>query len=97
MIRAKKIHALAVPLTAGGDAILVQDGPEWNNLQKFKCISPKPLDGQTIIATRDQGNSPFSALFGAVFQIDGHEKWVAVMATPELAASIKPEDSQASI
>lgn len=94
MIKAKKIQALAIQLNTGCEAILVQDGPEWNNLQKFRCISPAGLDGQTIIATRDQGNSPFSASFGAIFQIDGHEKWVAVMASPQLAAQAKQEGDQ---
>ncbi len=93
MIKAKQVQALSLPLISGTEAILVQDGPEWNNLRKFRCIAPQGLDGQTLIATRDNDNNGFSALFGAIFQIDGREKWVAVMSSPELAVQMKREEA----
>lgn len=89
MIKAKKIQAIAIPMATGIEAVLVQDGPEWNNLQKFRCVSPPGLVDQTIIAAKDPNNSPLSAMLGELFQIDGYDKWVAVMASPELAAQLK--------
>lgn len=92
MIKAKSITAIAIPLTGGGDVVLVPDGPEWNNLQKFKCVSPPALSGQTIIAARDLGESPLGPLFGSIFKVDQGQKWVAVMAAPELACQLKQEE-----
>lgn len=93
MINAKSIRAIAIPLTNGVEAVLVPDGPEWNNLQKFKCLSPAALSEQTIIAAKDHGSSPLSALFGSPFRVDDGQKWVVVMASPDLAAQIKREEA----
>lgn len=93
MINAKSIRAIAIPLTDGGEAVLVRDGPEWNNLQKFKCLSPAALGEQTIIAAKDHGSSLLSALFGSAFKVDDGQQWVLVMASPNLAAQIKREEA----
>lgn len=95
MIKANKVQALAIQLTSGCEAILVQDGPEWNNLTKFRCIHPAGMDGKTIVAARNPDDSPLSAMFGALFQINEQEKFVVVMASPELAAQIKREEANA--
>lgn len=90
MITATKIQALAVPLAIGGEAVLVQDGPAWENLHKFRCISPPSLSGKVIIAAKEQIDSQLSAMFGELFHVDGGDKMVVVMASPELAKQIKP-------
>lgn len=93
MIKAKKIQALVITLSDEREALLVQDGPEWNNLQKFRCIKPTCFDDQQIIAARE-GNDSFSAMFGSIFQIDGGEKWVVVMASPLMASMLKQEETE---
>lgn len=53
MLRANKVQAVALQLKEGGQAVLVQDGPDWNGLRKFRCIAPPQCDGQTVIAKKD--------------------------------------------
>ena len=89
MLKASRIQAVAIALTDGGQAVLVQDGTEWNGLRKFKCISPPQLDGQSIIASKDHDGSPMAAAFGALFSLDLDERWVVVMASPELGARLQ--------
>lgn len=91
MLKANKIEALSMELAMGGQAVLIQDGPQWNNLTKFKCVSPAKLEGQTIIASLDRTNSPLVAAFGTMFNMNDGERWVAVMASPELIAHLKKD------
>lgn len=81
MLKANKVNALGLPLAEGGQAVLVQDGPDWNGVRKFKCIAPPDLDGQTIIAAQDIEGSPLTAAFGRLFGLDedGGERWVVMM------------------
>lgn len=88
MLRANKLQAVNLQLTEGGDAVLVQDGPEWNGLRKFTCIAPPQCDGQMIIATKDHDGSPMAA-FGALFDLGQNERWVVVMSSPDLAARLR--------
>lgn len=89
MLKASRVQALALQLTDGGQAVLVQDGPEWNGLRKFKCIAPPQCDGQSIIAVKDHEGSPMATAFGAIFNLDLDERWVVVMTSPELAARLQ--------
>lgn len=89
MLKATKVQAVALQLKEGGQAVLVQEGPAWNGLSKFKCISPPACDGQTVIATKDPENSTMGALFGEIFNFGGGEQWVLVMASPDLAARLQ--------
>lgn len=89
MLKASKIQAVALQLKDGGQAVLVQEGPEWNGLRKFRCIAPPQHDGQQVIATKDPESSPMGSLFGEIFKFDGGEQWVVVMASPDLAASLQ--------
>ena len=89
MQTATKVQAIALQLNEGGQAVLVQDGPDWNNLRKFKCIAPPQCDGQMVIATRDQDGGPMAAAFGALFDLGENERWVIVMASPDLSARLK--------
>lgn len=89
MLKATKVQAVALQLTDGGQAVLVQDGPEWNGLRKFKCIAPPQCDGQTIIAAKDVEGSPMAAAFGALFDLGNNERWVVVMTSPDLAARLQ--------
>lgn len=88
MLKANKVQAVALQLKEGGEAVLVQDGTEWNGLHKFKCIAPPKCDGETIIATKNHDSSPLSALFGDIFNLGEGEQWVLVMASPALAARL---------
>jgi hypothetical protein len=88
MLKATKVQALALQLTEGGQATVVQDGPEWNNLRKFKCIAPPELDGQTIIATQDHEGSPLRFTFGALLGLED-ERWVVVMASHDIGKRLK--------
>ncbi len=92
MIKASKVQAVALELKEGGQAVLVQDGPDWNGLRKFKCISPPQCDGQVIIAAKDD-SSPMAAVFGALFDLGENERWVVVMSSPDLAARIRRDEA----
>lgn len=85
MIAAKSIQAIALPNKAGADIILVQDGDEWNGMVKFKAISPPDMDGQILIASRDDEMAGMTGVFGRIFQGPSAEKWLAVRASPQLA------------
>lgn len=89
MLKATKVQAVALQLTDGGQAVLVQDGPEWNSLRKFKCIAPPQCDGQLVIATKDPNGSAMAALFGEIFNLGEGEQWVLVMVSPDLAARLQ--------
>jgi hypothetical protein len=89
MLKASKLQAVALQLKDGGQAVLLQDGPEWNGLRKFRCIAPPQCDGQTVIATKDTEGGPMGALFGEIFSLGQSEQWVLVMASPELAARLQ--------
>lgn len=89
MLKANRVSALGLPLAEGGHAVLAQEGPECNGLRKFKCIAPPQLDGQTIIATKDNEGSPMTAAFGRLFDMDDSERWVVVMTSPELGAQLQ--------
>ena len=89
MLKANKVQAVALQLKEGGQAVLVQDGPDWNGLRKFKCIAPPQCDGQMVIATKDPDSSPMGALFGEIFNLGEGEQWVLVMASPDLAARLQ--------
>jgi hypothetical protein len=89
MLKANKVQAVALQLQEGGQAVLVQDGPDWNGLRKFKCIAPPQCDKQIVIATKDDNGSPMAAAFGALFDLGENERWVIVMCSPYLAALLK--------
>lgn len=89
MLKATKVQAVALQLADNTQAVLVQDGPEWNGLRKFKCIAPPQFDGQTVIATKDPDSSPMGALFGEIFKLGDGEQWVLVMSSPDLAARLQ--------
>lgn len=69
--------------------MLVQDGPDWNGLRKFKCIAPPQYDGQMVIATKDPDSSPMGALFGEILNLGAGEQWALVMVSPDLAAHLQ--------
>lgn len=85
MITAKSIQAIALPASAGPDVILVQEGDEWNGMVKFKAIAPPDMDGQILIASREEERAGMAGVFGRIFQGAGGEKWLAVRASPGLA------------
>ena len=85
MIAANSIQAIALPLRAGADVILVQDGDEWNGMVKFKAISPPDMHGEILIASRDDEAAGMAGVFGRLFQGANAEKWLAVRASPGLA------------
>ena len=89
MLKANKVQAIALQLKETGQAVLVQDGDDWNGLRKFKCIAPAQFDGQMVIATKDLDSSPMAALFGEVFKIGEGEQWVLVMASPTLLEGLQ--------
>ena len=89
MLKANKVQAVALQLKEGGQAVLLQDGPDWNGLRKFKCIAPPQCDGQMVIATKDPDSSPMGALFGEIFNLAEDERWVLVMASPDLASRLQ--------
>lgn len=89
MLKANKVHAVTLQLKGGGHAVLMQDGPDWNGLRKFKCIAPPQCDGHMVIATRDHDKSPMGAMFGEIFELGDSEQWVLVMASPDLAARLQ--------
>lgn len=89
MLKASRIQAVALTLSEGGQAVLVQDGPDWNGLRKFKCIAPPHCDGQSIIAVKNQDGGPIAAAFGELLNLDIDEHWVVVMASPDLTARLQ--------
>lgn len=88
-LKATKVQAIALEISDGGQAVLVQDGPDWNGLRKFKCIAPPTCAGQSVVAARDPSNSPLGAMFGELFNLGDGESWVVVMASPDLASQLK--------
>lgn len=91
MLKARHLHALALPLRCGGEATLVQTGDEWENMVKFRCISPPPLYGNQIIATQELSVSPLKAAFGRIFDSGANQTWVVVMASPEFEEELAKE------
>jgi hypothetical protein len=89
MLKANKVQAVALQLKDGGQAVLVQDGPAWNGLRKFKCIAPPQCDGLTVIATKDQDGNSMAAMFGEIFNLEDGEKWVVLMSSPDLTARLQ--------
>ena len=85
MLTAKKVQAITLQLTDHTQAVLVQDGPDWNGLRKFVCVSPLDCDGQTIIAAKGpQGNT-----HGTFFNLGESERWAVLMVSPDLAARLE--------
>jgi len=76
---------IVLRLKDGAQAVLVQDGPEYNNLRKFQCIIPPKSEWQTVIATRYNNVGPMSEACGELLDLGEHELWVIVMASPDLA------------
>ena len=89
MLKANKVQAVALQLKECVQAVLIQDGQDWNGMRKFKCVAPPQYEGQIVIATKDPDSSQLGALFGEIFNLDDGEQWVLVMASPDLAGSLQ--------
>ncbi|WP_427501380.1 hypothetical protein ACQE3E_06675 [Methylomonas sp. MED-D] len=88
MINGKSIRALCIPLNTEIDAIFVKDGEEWETLQRYRCIAPADLWGESVIVGL-QKSSRFSSMLGTVLNIDGDDEFVVFLASPKLAAELK--------
>lgn len=88
MLKTKRISAVSLALPNGVEAVLVQQGPAWNGLHEYKCISPALFAGQTVI-TMPQANDRRSlgAFFAVLRRLDDEE--VIVMASPDIGAEIQ--------
>ena len=84
-MKAREIKAVSITLSASIDAVLIQNGDEWNGLREYRCISPSSFAGQKVITLASEG--PLVNLFGDMF---GHiREQQIVMASPDIWAAIK--------
>jgi hypothetical protein len=93
MLKAKEITALAMPLRGGRQAVLLQEGDEWNGLTKFKCIAPHECVGLHVIAAKPSTESlaaAFEEIFGAIRGTATHDDWTIIMAPPGIAERLEP-------
>jgi hypothetical protein len=91
MLKAKEITALSVALGYGKQAVLLQEGEEWNGLTKFRCIAPPTLHGRIIIATKNRSGNSVGAAIGAILGTTEGADWIIVMAPPDLLERIEEE------
>ncbi len=100
MFKAKEITALSLELKSGNQAVLLQEGEEWNGLTKFRCISPPAYCGQTVIATKDPESYSLAATMGAILGTAKAAEWTIITATPDLwleASSQIPAATSAAV
>lgn len=93
-IKAKVIGAIELQLADGVQAVLVQEGEPWNGLVEYRCITPRAMLGQKLIAAPDSPSSGFSRVFDSVFgrlpEMD------VLMATSELGKVLKAIQDEAA-
>jgi len=92
-IKGRSVKAIALPLRSGGEAILVQDGPPWEIVRKFKCIAPEALAGQFVLAMQETLSA--AALIGRAFDMDGAgDIWVIFATSPDLGAQLAVKEEK---
>lgn len=85
-LKARSVSAVSLSLTDGVEAYFIQDGPEWNTLRAYRCISPCAFAGQVLIVAPDPGKSEFSTVFDRI--VGRLLESTIVMASPCLGAAI---------
>jgi hypothetical protein len=86
-IKGRSVKAIALPLRSGGEAILVQDGPPWEIVRKFKCIAPDALAGQFVLAMPEK--SSLQTLIGRAFDVDGAgDIWLVFATSTAIGAQL---------
>lgn len=86
-VKAKVIGAIQLQLADGVQAVLVQEGEPWNGLVDYRCVSPKAMLGQRLIAVPEDKPGEFSRVFAHCFgRIANME---VLMATSELGKVLK--------
>lgn len=89
MLKVSTVQALVLQLTEGGQAVLVQDGPAWNGLQKFSCIAPLQLEGLGVIVAKDPASCSIEARIGKILQMGDGEQWLLLMVSPKLGEQLQ--------
>jgi hypothetical protein len=87
VLKVRKLSAVALTLPNKTEAVLVQQGDDWNTLREYRCVSPAEFAGQTMITVPDQvSGGAFGRFLGGPFGRLPDE--TIIMASPALGAAI---------
>jgi hypothetical protein len=86
MLTAETISAVRLRLSDGVEAVLVQEGPEWNTLRQYRCVAPAAFVDQKLVTSPQMDEGPLKNFFDCV--LGRVEDRPIVMASPALGAAI---------